>query len=117
MKQLVYLFAAMVILASCSKEPEQVEEQCDEPEEWCVYDLNKMQDEGKWKGPQNEKSGIICRSSHFVRSSRASWLAFLRCPLLLALMMVRFALFPKGIAKGQLACGCLLSSCQPLRHT
>ena len=52
MKRLVYLFAAMVILASCSKQPEQSEEQCDEPEEWGVYDLNKMQDEGKWQGPQ-----------------------------------------------------------------
>lgn len=52
MKRLVYLFAAMVILASCSKQPEQSEKQCDEPEEWGVYDLNKMQDEGKWQGPQ-----------------------------------------------------------------
>lgn len=52
MRRLVYFFAAMVMVMSCSKQPEQVEEKCEEPEEWGVYDLNKMQDEGKWQGPQ-----------------------------------------------------------------
>lgn len=52
MKRIVYILVAMALFMSCNNEPAQVEEQCDEPEEWGVIDLNKMQDEGKWKGPQ-----------------------------------------------------------------
>ena len=59
-------------------------------------------------GAKRNRAAPNRRSVRSVRSSRASWLAFLRCPILLALMTVLIALFPKGIAKGRLVCRCLL---------
>ena len=52
MKNSVYIVLGIMMISSCSKEPEQVDEKCDEPTEWGVIDLNKMQDEGKWQGPK-----------------------------------------------------------------
>ena len=52
MKKIVYLFAALMLLVGCSKQPEQVDGECDDPTEWGKIDLNEMEKNGEWQGPQ-----------------------------------------------------------------
>lgn len=45
MRRLVYVFAALAVLIACGKQPEEVEDECDEPTQWEVIYLNKHYDE------------------------------------------------------------------------